>query len=440
MAKSTMADGKMADAPPLSANPMNSRAEFFDNIIKSISENTTGPSTTFIQNIQTIYTFPEQECINRISKLPSKILTIFREQMFDYFIDHFTDSDSPTPLAQHGFIIPVDASARSLLKERRNPTFSATDIYSLGKSVIENRIVKKLASGILKNPSSTTSPEPLLNLDSKDSQLLLKKLDEVIRTNEKLLTENLNLKDRLSTIERKLEVVIQHKPTQCPTCSSDPNNTIPIEYVPPPSQSSAVTEPPPPNNISSINNPATTSSNNRTTSSSSSSSNRTSSYSDILRTNIDKGKKDSTGLSQKKVKKTTIVYGVKNSNKTKVAGPTQPYSLFVGGFDLSLTTDDAKSTIQEGTSLNVIGIELNHANKHNQSFRVDISVQDRDKAFEPDRWLKGLIVKPYRFPRNRNNASYDHRSSSPPHNRDYNRYDQWDESIHPNRPRNNGFF
>ena len=56
----------------------------------------------------------------------------------------------------------------------------------------------------------------------------------------------------------------------------------------------------------------------------------------------------------------------------------------------------------KNTHLHVIDTQSNHINNYNQSFKIDIDIADKERAFNPVQWFKGLVVKSFgprrRFP------------------------------------------
>ena len=70
------------------------------------------------------------------------------------------------------------------------------------------------------------------------------------------------------------------------------------------------------------------------------------------------------------------------------------------GFGRELDTTTVKSIIEKEINLHVIDIQSNRINNYNQSFKIDIDIADKERAFNPDQWFKGLVVKPFR-PRRR---------------------------------------
>lgn len=123
------------------------------------------------------------------------------------------------------------------------------------------------------------------------------------------------------------------------------------------------------------------------------------------------------------------VFGKKPSKGNVITGQSKPpkTSLFVGGFNPQLPTNQIKSIIEEDTSIQILGIQPIHNNRHNQSVRIDINVRDKEKAFNANTWIEGLIVKPYRHrskQSNRNRKIYNEQ--------DYYNGQDYHEQAHPN--------
>ena len=129
-------------------------------------------------------------------------------------------------------------------------------------------------------------------------------------------------------------------------------------------------------------------------------------------------------------KRTTAIPGIIRNRK--------PFSLFVGGFNLDLSAQDAKELIHQEIGFEVLDISQIKRNNYNQSFRVDIASSNKELALDPNSWFEGLIVKPYRSV---NSNSYYHTTNQnryhQHHSRDNHRYQDQSKKNHLNR---NGHF
>lgn len=164
-------------------------------------------------------------------------------------------------------------------------------------------------------------------------------------------------------------------------------------------------------------------------------------------------KDPSTTTSKSSIPYSTVVYGGKMSAGKDVTGATKPYSLFVGGFNMELNSEDVKGIVSVETGLRITTVNSIHKNRHNQSFKIDIHPADKHKAFEADRWTEGLVVKPYRNQRtnhspnnNRRNSYYNnsntdnephtnHTLTRRDHNSKYNQYPDDPDRYHSNPDR-----
>ena len=68
-----------------------------------IAENQQEPSTTFLEHIEVIYSFPKQDCVVHISQLQNSFLTILRDQLFYIFQDHFDDKTLENNFHHHSY-------------------------------------------------------------------------------------------------------------------------------------------------------------------------------------------------------------------------------------------------------------------------------------------------------------------------------------------------
>ena len=98
------------------------------------------------------------------------------------------------------------------------------------------------------------------------------------------------------------------------------------------------------------------------------------------------------------------IYGNRKSNNP-ISGPSKPFSLFVGGFNLDLTPESMKNRIKKETGLDVLQVTLNKT-KYNRSYKIDINPRDKDKAFDPNTWDEGLVVKPFKPKKHRSHREY----------------------------------
>ena len=131
-----------------------------------------------------IYTFPEKDITNKIAALPFDQIMLFRQQIYNTFIDEFDWST----LEANGFKLSNEHPFEDQLKKRGNKSYAANDIYFMGLSIVENLIAQNIAKGIFKPVTVGTKKQTQSILD-KNSNLIVQKLNEVLKKREKRVTE-----------------------------------------------------------------------------------------------------------------------------------------------------------------------------------------------------------------------------------------------------------
>ena len=58
--------------------------------------------------------------------------------------------------------------------------------------------------------------------------------------------------------------------------------------------------------------------------------------------------------------------------------------------------NDIKSYVEDEVGIKVVGIESNRRNSFNQSYRIDISYSEKNRALDSLTWYQGLIIKPFK--------------------------------------------
>jgi len=406
--------------------PLQRTEHFLPELMYKIAENVTEPSTVYLSNLDVIYSHPKQDCINHLRQMPADRISLFREQMFYAFLDHFDERT----LIENGFTI-TEQDIKLHLRKRTKPLNAVYDIYNMGLSLHEDTIITKLASEFFK-------PGPEVNnkctiLDSH-SALILEKLQEVLDTNSTLRKENADLRNHLKNIENKLDKImasnsnrgtlnLHHQHTTMSNNNKPNHNTDPLSSTN--LSNSKQTHPlhPPSHNLTRndhLKPPKRL-------------------YNVVAAQKVEQHKasmlhcettekQDQNQAKEEsaknKVTNKTVIYGGKRANKNNITGTSKPFSLFVGGFDPNLDISSVRQFVEKETGLTVVNIESNRVNKYNQSFKIDINAADKAKAFHSDRWFEGLVVKPYRTPRttNRYNENY---------NNKYNIYEdlRYDDSL-----------
>ena len=388
------------------------RSSFLHNLASCFADNSVEPSTYFIHNLRTIYTFPKNDVIDTLfSSLSKEKLALLRERLYEIFIDEFQWST----LVEHGFELSNDHPYTSQLKRRGNPKYAATDIYDLGYSIFDNNIVSTLAKDIFKPAPGVNKSTPHQPILDSSTSLIIKKLDEVLKSNEKLTTENTELKKRITSLESTVRRLIHADPTlqtqasfqpQLPRQSySDQPNTPNIR----PQSSRQKVDQSDSTNVSEqtahhlqqhqlelsclMDIPVDPSI--IETSQSSDFIGSTSNNRPHQESKDDNRKRAPTGFHNHK----DPIFGDKKTSKPNITGLPKPFTLFVGGFNLKMTPQSTKIFIEKDIGLRVCDITSYRTNKYNQSFRIDINPSDKSKAFDPSTWVQGLIVKPFRHPK-----------------------------------------
>ena len=361
--------------------------EFMASLTLEISQNIVEPSTPFIMKLDRVFSLPKDLIINNLRQLQNPLVNTFREQMFFHFLANFDEST----LSENGFIITED-DAKVHLKRRTNILNAIFDIYDLGLSVHENQIVTKLASKIFK----TTNSYDINKMDNTqltlDNTSILQKLQDILEHNSKLVTQNLELKKHLIEIEKDNNCLKEHilqieakldtyfkistdRPSPIPTPNDIDRSIKALNPQPNVADWPIESVRPQPSSQDAIGNQK---------------------HTDDISFQRDETAIVNASHTKKENPKKLVVYGGKASTGKNISGATRPYSLFVGGFDLRLTEEEAGDIISHDIGIQVINIFSNRRNDYNQSFRVDIDVTDKHKAFESDRWYRGLVVKPFR--------------------------------------------
>ena len=310
------------------------------------------------------------------------------------------ESFSETTLIENGFILaPGDLSIQ--FKKRRAVSTAANDIHLMGLAMHENLISNKLAIELLL-PQYVKESTVNDIMNSNQSRIIIEKLQELIDINRKVCEDhtemkkkllaseqqNSELKQHILALERKIDSMNQSNNSErqkigaiisklqsdsASTAASNP--IVPPPNIPPiswPSVPSPPMDPP----TKEQQQPCKTK--------------QTEQISVPSRTSV-----TNTSSSNRRP-----IFGDKRPTKVNITGTTKPISLFVGGFNPSLQVKDIKNIIEKDIHIKVLRIESNKINKHNQSVRVDINGADKDRAFSEATWFAGLIVKPFRLPRN----------------------------------------
>ena len=176
--------------------------EILGSIFSKLTETIEEPSTIFITNLRDIYRAPKEECINHLRQVQQKTLNVLRNQLFYIFIDHFNEKT----LTENQFTVSkMEEELDKHLKKRMKPLNLCYDIYSIGLSILEGKIVNKLAVELLKPAfvyQETPNPSHLLN--NQHSQIV-NKIHEMFTINNKILNENKEMRQHIIKLEMKIE-------------------------------------------------------------------------------------------------------------------------------------------------------------------------------------------------------------------------------------------
>ena len=210
-------------------------------IIDQIKQNKEQPSVTFIQNIKDICRIPKDVFTEHFKILDINFISLLRKQLFYIFLDNF---DSAT-LESNGFptLSTSEEDAKKhlkWLKKRFNPEYASNDIFDMGYSILEGRIIDKLALNLLtKPPTITTTSEPATlhptNVIDNNSKEIIGKLTEVLKALSDLKSENTLLKNHIVKLERKIDSLESTKncENRSPATVNKPIPIPPVCFQPP---------------------------------------------------------------------------------------------------------------------------------------------------------------------------------------------------------------
>ena len=75
------------------------------------------------------------------------------------------------------------------------------------------------------------------------------------------------------------------------------------------------------------------------------------------------------------------------------------FNIYVGGCGLA-TTSNGLMKYCEGNGIHLKNVEtLNCRNPRFKSFKIQIEYNEKETVLDPQFWLSGIIVRPFRFPR-----------------------------------------
>lgn len=422
--------------------------ENLENIINDIFSKNADSSAVFINNLQCLYRLSKEDFVSKFKTRDVKTVFLLREQLYYIFLDHFSEET----LVLNGFIITDDPKHH--LRKRFKNINAIIDIYNMGLSILENKIVLKLDSEIYKqnsnNNSSTDQTKTYQNIIDTNSKELIDKISELTKIVTTIQTENQHLKKQLEKMEKKMDIIISKASSQNQKSTpvdheafSSPNNSQlyssalsrqqissptllqkqkspsapsrPLQTSPMPSTSTNQSPAP------KLNDHPSKQQQKSNSHSPPPSPNPNADYSSLQLSKTDSHQKYDKPTQSQPSKKPIFGKGKANN---KISGETKPFSLFVGGLNINLNENDVKEYIEKDIGLKVINLESNKVNKYNQSYRVDIKITDKEKALDGSSWCQGLIVKPFKIPKYRQPDTHQRY--------DYNFYDEIEQNDYYN--------
>ena len=363
-------------------------------VVEEIVQNELEPSTTFMANIHHLYQHPRNVIIEKLQTLKKSFLNVLRDQLFFIFYNQFSEEE----LIENQFNLTEDMVTKHLKKRVKTKPLSS-DIYGLGYSIINNRIQDRLASEIL---SSTNRPlngetSSTSNVIDTNSQQILSKLQTLIDSNNKIVQENRDLKDRVTSLENVVSNLTRAIQQLSPRQDVRPKPASYADIFKSPTSTRKT------DNIK-TNRPADDTPNPSTKPSNT---NHTAPSPNLPTDKADKKTPLKPSNPNQNKKPTTIFGDRKATNTRPITGRHRPFSLFVGGLDPNLSTNDIKQHIERDIGLRVIAVTSNRISSYNQSVKLDINAEDKEFALDSSTWYKGMIVKPFKIRRNEYNPFQD---------------------------------
>ena len=88
-----------------------------------------------------------------------------------------------------------------------------------------------------------------------------------------------------------------------------------------------------------------------------------------------------------------------NDVNSEFSSAQRYFEVYVGGCGLTTTSDGVRRYC-DGNGIKLNEVEaLNSKNPRFKSFRIQIEYKEKDTVLDPQFWLSGIIVRPFRFPR-----------------------------------------
>lgn len=324
-------------------------AEIREIITELLKDNCLEPSTIFINNKAKIYRLSKDEFVKAFTPISTKTIGLLREQIFYIFLDSFSEET----LIENGFLI-TDTELKNHICKRIKHENAIVDIYNMGLSIHEEKIVQKLddiyrSSNQTQNKSNSTyGTQPIMSIDTKE---MLNQITDLVNTVKSVKQENEHLKKQLELTNSKLENTstkldqLFHDFRQLQNKQEQPTST---ETIPQQSNNKSYQQP-------------------------------------IFGTGIP---------------------------CPHITGEIRPLSIFLGGLNKNLTDEEVRNFISDEI-VAPTNIELIKENQYNKSYRIDFQQTDKDKVLEPKNWPEGLIIRHYRKPKRHRNQ-YHHPANRRP--------------------------
>lgn len=138
-----------------------------------------------------------------LRQIDIKTINTLREQLFYIFVDEFDEET----LINNGVLL-TDDDLKTQLKRRIKIGPATLDIYNMGLSIHEKRIMNKLSIEHLKPSFAQDSNinDPIMN---SHCRAIIEKLHELITINTTFSKENAELKKHILALEKKMESMNQ---------------------------------------------------------------------------------------------------------------------------------------------------------------------------------------------------------------------------------------
>lgn len=416
----------------------------------------------FLSNLSEIFSHPQSFITTYLKKLPEETNLSLRIAVFTELLDLLPEIS----FTSENIIIDESNPTKKNLRKRYNPAKLVEDNYFLGLSLYENAFHKELSKVLVSCKSTKTtnvisSDEALiisklneiteltkkLTKENKDLKEKVCRMEIKLDNQQKMLsniqdsTKMLNVREINigEKIQDSVQVSTQRQNSQEINCKNLVNNignvnssgsvsvlskennysnavkvnsytsTSPKEPIQP---NESYVNPKTGNHIQPHNQNIQSHNQNNFDSGSKNSYTYSDNYethnTDFFNERQDFGSFSMVGKGGKTIKKHKPVFGNKQKLRNGIAGTpnTRSLDIFIGGVAPDITIEDFGNFIHREIRVNPINIISNKVNSSNQSFKVTINHQDKDKIFDENNWEEFIIVKPFRKPKRPTNWEY----------------------------------